>query len=110
MLGEWSSGTVPHQRGYYIAAWDDEGHWRTSELWFDADAVTGGRWWPTRGYMARFVGDVANNTPKRSLTVAAWMPVPEYPGPGKIIAYMYDDRVLDPHDVTVVRKGVTLGG
>lgn len=109
MLGEWNADSNPEKLGYYIAAWDDEGHWRVSELWFNPDS-TGSGWWPTRGYMARFVGDVANNMPKRSLTVAAWMPVPEYPGPGKIIAYKFLDSILDPKEVTVIRTGATLGG
>jgi hypothetical protein len=99
----------PDQHGYYLAAWDDEGHWRVSELWFNPQS-TGSGWWPTRGYMVRFVGDVASTSPKRSLTVAGWMPIPEFPGEGKIIAYMHDDMVLDPKDVKIIRQGVTLGG
>lgn len=104
MNGEWNTGTRPEKHGYYIAAWDDEGHWRVSELWFNPDS-TGSGWWPTRGYMARFVGDVASNRPKRSLTVIAWMKWPEYPGPGRIIAYRAFDKIYDPQDVTIIREG-----
>jgi hypothetical protein len=104
---EWIKDRKPDQRGYYLAAWNDEGHWRVSELWFEADDIGSG-WWPTRGYMARFVGD--QKKPARSLTVAGWAPMPEYPGPGKIIAYLWReaDRVFDPKDLEVVRQGVTL--
>lgn len=107
--------TEPPGHGYYLAAWNDEGHWRVSELWFNPDSQ-GSKWWPTRGYMARFVGDVANNMPKRSLTVIAWQKMPEYPGPGPVIAYKWErvysppqgGLILDPAEVTIIREARTV--
>lgn len=104
---EWNTKSKPVTHGYYLAAWDDEGHWRVSELWFNPDSAGSG-WWPTRGYMARFVGDVAYNMPKRSLTVAGWMAIPEFPGAGRVVAYMFNDMVIDPADVRIIREAATL--
>jgi len=103
---EWITDRKPDQHGYYLAAWNDEGHWRISELWFEADDIGSG-WWPTRGYMARFVGD--QKKPARSLTVAGWAPLPEYPGLGKVVAYMIDDRVYDKEDVRIIWEVASLG-
>ena len=111
----WITDTKPPERGYYIAAWRDEGHWRVSELWYNPQS-TGSGWWPTRGYMARFVGDVASTAPVRSLTVAAWMPIAAFPGPGRIIAYKartvvcpscdqpWKDQVFVPSEISIVRE------
>jgi hypothetical protein len=108
--------TEPPGHGYYLAVWMDEGNHRISELWFNPDS-TGSGWWATRGYMSRFTGEAMGHESKRSLTVIAWMTMPEYPGPGRIIAYKWTasgDRsekaggsslILDPHDVTIVREG-----
>ena len=104
----------PPEAGYYIAAWQDEGNWRVSELWFNPDSPGSG-WWPSRGYMARFVGDAPPKEAKRSLTVGAWMPKPEFPGLGRIVAYKWTvpgmisamagaELILDPKDVTIIRE------
>ena len=113
---EWTLDAVrrPPEAGYYIAAWNDEDHWRVSELWFNPDSPGSG-WWPSRGYMARFVGDSPPKESKRSLTVAGWMPKPKFPGGGKIIAYRWTtakelyaqagtEIVMDPKDVTIIRE------
>jgi hypothetical protein len=106
----------PPDHGYYIAAWRDGESWRVSELWYNPQSLGSG-WWATRGYMARFTGETMGHESKRSLTVIAWMPKPEYPGPGRIVAYKWTspgDRsekaggstlILDPQDVTIVREG-----
>lgn len=103
------AATDPPGHGYYIAAWDDNGSTRVSELWFNPDSKGSG-WWPSRGYMARFIGDAAAVNPVRSLTVYAWMKMPEYPGPGPTIAYKWGERVIPPEDIIVVHEGVTERG
>lgn len=105
------ASTNPPESGYYIAAWNDEGHWRVSELWYNPNSHGSG-WWPSRNYMARFVGDAAITFPRRSLTVAAWMQMPKYPGLGPVIAYKTKDRhngkehIWAPEDVTIIHEGI----
>lgn len=100
---EWITETSPETHGYYIAAWDDQGHWRVSELWYNPSSPGSG-WWAFRGYMARFIGHTPSESTGRSLTVAGWMPMPEYPGVGRIIAYKTGGHIWDPADVTIIRE------
>jgi hypothetical protein len=98
MSGWIGAETEPPNQGYYLAVWMDEGSHRVSELWFDPN-TSGSKWWPTRGYMARFVGDAAHRAPKRSLTVVAWQMMPEYPGPGRIVAYRWHRIIREAQTV-----------
>ncbi len=95
----------PPEHGYYIAAWNDNGTPRVSELWYNPESHASG-WWPTRGYMARFVGDIAaTSRPVKALTVYAWMYKPEYPL-GDIIGYRVHgiSQVIAPSSVTILRE------
>jgi hypothetical protein len=96
----------PPEHGYYIAAWNDNGTPRVSELWYNPDSHASG-WWPTRGYMARFVGDIAaTSRPVKALTVYAWMYKPEYPL-GDIIGYRAHSEVIAPSSVTILREEIS---
>jgi hypothetical protein len=103
MGSEWNVGTRPPRDGYYLGVWRFGDRWMVSELWFNTDSLGSG-WFPIRRYLNVDHGACL------MIDVVAWMPMPEYPGPGRIIGYLAGDKVWDPDDVKIVREQATLGG
>ena len=93
----WNTGRPP-VHGYYLGAWQrgTPPAWTVSELWFNPDS-TGSGWWSSRGYL-----DDRMSWTSVAVDVAAWMPVPVYPGdaghlPGSACeAYARDDSLGAP--------------
>jgi hypothetical protein len=69
----WIHGTEPPGAGYYLGAWQQNGRWVVSELWFNPQSLGTG-WWPIRGYLHWAVGRQTGIT----IHVRAWMPMPEF--------------------------------
>jgi len=74
---EWQTGR-PDKSGYYLAAWQLNGRWRVSELWFNPDAIGTG-WFPSRGYLPGVEDDIVAAPPAFTISVEAWQPMPRYP-------------------------------